>query len=142
MPPEKNFKNQRRNHAFSVFFCKWKWSLLQWRQGRIRQQALQNGPIKTSSNLQARTSTVFHAIPRCPWMPNLFLPLRLPPLPSHFSADLHESQDRVLGRLAVAPLCPPPVATLMPTLHKTRDMQLPINTNLGPLALFIGDTAD
>jgi len=75
-------------------------------------------------------------------MPNLFLPLRLPPLPSHFSADLHESQDRVLGRLAVAPLCPPPVATLMPTLHKTRDMQLPINTNLGPLALFIGDTAD
>jgi len=43
---------------FSAFFCKLKWPLLQWRQGRIRQQALQNGPIKMSSNLQTHS--------RCP----------------------------------------------------------------------------
>ena len=79
------------------------WSLLQWRQGRIRQQALQNGPIKTSSNLQTH--------PRCSTVPvdaqPVFAPT--PSLPSHFSADLCESQDGVLGLLgggAAAPFAP------------------------------------
>jgi len=71
--------------------------ILQWRQGRIRQQALQNCPIKRHLTYKQN----IHGVPRCQWVHNLSLPI--PPLPSHFSADFRESQDRVLGRLALPP---------------------------------------
>jgi len=78
--PPKNFpkKSTLKSRIFR-HFCKLKWSLLRWRQGRIRQQALQNGPIKTSSNLQTH--------PRCPGCKTCLCPYPTP-IPHY----LHTSQ--------------------------------------------------
>jgi len=133
--PQKIFQKMNVEIAYFWHFCQLKWSLLQRRQSRIRQQALQlTWSNKTSSNLQTH--------PRCSTVPVDAQPVFAlpPPLPSHFSADLRKYQDRVVGRLglgwgevgggkgAVVPFAPPPppppapaVATLMVIGRRNRD---------------------
>ena len=87
-------KSQRWNRVFFSIFCKLKWSLLQWRKGRIRQQALQNGPIKMSSNLILQTR--LHGAPRTT------VPVDAQPVFVPTPHYLHTSQ-RICANLRIEP---------------------------------------
>jgi len=131
--PQKIFQKMNVEIAYFWHFCQLKWSLLQRRQSRIRQQALQlTWSNKTSSNLQTHPRWLHGArgctACLCPTSPTTFTFL------SGF-AQISGSSRRTVGvgvgggwgrEGGSCPLCPPPppapaVATLMVIGRRNRD---------------------